>query len=129
MDSNIKEMPQKESLSLTPKTSPTVVTDSSEPVRADSSEEEAKRKKSLLLEINRIDNWTSVASDNGLFDHQKKVPTESFKDIQDDLKRARDYLNLNNLVESDYYSSFALRAYYRALYSALRLWRFSNIYV
>ena len=41
---------------------------------------------------------------------------------------SKHYLNLNNLVESDYYSSFALRAYNRALYSASRLWRFSNIY-
>jgi hypothetical protein len=36
---------------------------------------EGTRKK-LLREINRIDNWTNAAADNGLFDKQKKVPIE-----------------------------------------------------
>ena len=36
------------------------------------SDELQQRRKTLLKEINRIDNWTNVAADNGLFDKQKK---------------------------------------------------------
>jgi hypothetical protein len=36
------------------------------------SDEVEQRRKKLYKEINRIDNWTNVAADNGLFDKQKK---------------------------------------------------------
>ena len=39
-------------------------------------------KKSLLIEINRIDNWANVASDNGLFDTTKtktKIFSKKFR--------------------------------------------------
>lgn len=82
----------------------------------------------LLTEIKRIDNWTNVVADNGLFDKQKKIPANSFEDIQDHLKKARKCLDAGDLEESDYHPSFDLRAYDKAMYNSSRVWRFSNIY-
>jgi hypothetical protein len=91
-------------------------------------DEVEQRRKKLLKEINRIDNWTNVAADNGLFDKQKKVAAGTFEDIQNKLKEARKYLYSDDLSDADYYASLALRAYDGALYSSSRVWRFSNMY-
>jgi hypothetical protein len=87
-----------------------------------------ERRKKLLKEINRIDNWTNAAADNGLFDKQKKVPASAFEDIQCKLKEARKHLYSDDFSDADYYTSLAIRAYDHALYSSSRTWRFSNIY-
>jgi hypothetical protein len=91
-------------------------------------DEVEQRRKKLLKEINRIDNWTNVAADNGLFDKQKKVGNGAFEDIQNKLKDARKYLYSDDLSNADFYASLALRAYDGALYSSSRIWRFSNMY-
>jgi len=87
-----------------------------------------ERRKKLLKEINRIDNWTNAAADNGLFDKQKKVPASAFENIQCKLKEARKHLYSDDFSDADYYTSLAIRAYDSALYSSSRTWRFSNIY-
>lgn len=91
-------------------------------------DETERTRKKLLREINRIDNWTNAAADNGLFDKQKRVPIDAFEDIQVKLKKAKEYLYKDNFTESDYYTSLALRSYDKALYLASRVWRFSNVY-
>ena len=86
------------------------------------------KKKSLLKEINRIDNWANVASDNGLFDTEQNKDKNIFEEIQERLKDARKRLYANELPESDYEASKALRLYNKALYSVSRKWRFANVY-
>jgi hypothetical protein len=99
-----------------------------EPPKLPADEVERSRKV-LLNEINRIDNRANAAADNGLFDKQKeKVPQDAFEDIQNRLRGARNELYSGNFADSEYYTSLALRAYDKALYSTSRLWRFSNIY-
>jgi hypothetical protein len=93
-----------------------------------SADELERTRKKLLREINRIDNWTNAAADNGLFDKQKKVPSDAFEDIQVKLKKAKEYFYGGDYTESDYYTSLALRSYDKALYLASRAWRFSNVY-
>ncbi len=58
-----------------------------------------------MEEINRIDNWANVGSDNGLFDKQKEVDETAFEDIQTKLKDARISLNQGNLEEANYNTS------------------------
>src|SRR5690242_4529434 len=92
-------------------------------------DEVERRRKVLLSEINRIDNRTNAAVDNGLFDRQKeKLPQDAFENIQNKLRDARNELYSGNLADSEYHTSLALRAYDKALYSTGRRWRFSNIY-
>src|SRR5205823_3985344 len=56
-------------------------------------DEVERRRKVLLSEINRIDNRTNAAVDNGLFDRQKeKLPQDAFEDIQNKLRDARNEL-------------------------------------
>ena len=86
------------------------------------------KKNSLLKEINRIDNWANVASDNGLFDTEQNKDKNIFEEIQEKLKDARKMLYANELPESDYEASKALRLYNKALYSVSRRWRFANVY-
>jgi hypothetical protein len=86
------------------------------------------KKNSLLKEINRIDNWANVASDNGLFDTEQNKDKNIFEEIQEKLKDARKRLYANELPESDYEASKALRLYNKALYSVSRRWRFANVY-
>ena len=86
------------------------------------------KKNSLLKEINRIDNWANVASDNGLFDTEQNKDKNIFEEIQERLKDARKRLYANELPESDYEASKALRLYNKALYSVSRRWRFANVY-
>ncbi len=86
------------------------------------------KKNSLLKEINRIDNWANVASDNGLFDTEQNKDKNIFEEIQERLKDARKMLYANELPESDYEASKALRLYNKALYSVSRRWRFANVY-
>jgi hypothetical protein len=85
-----------------------------------------RRRKILLNEINSIDNRTNAVADNGLFD--RKGTQDSFEDIQSNLRSAREKLYAGDLVNSEYYTSLALRLYDKALYSASRIWRFSNVY-
>lgn len=89
-------------------------------------ENREKRQKRLLGEINHIDNWTNAAADNGLFDRIGKQ--EYFDDIQSNLRAAREKLYAGDFVDSEYYTSLALRLYGKALYSTSRIWRFSNMY-
>ncbi len=91
----------------------------------------------MLSEINRIDNRTNAAADNGLFDKiekdrekkrrkkekkqqqveekQKVEESDLFQEIQDKLRRARNELYSGNFADSEYYTSLALRAYDKAL--------------
>jgi hypothetical protein len=94
-----------------------------------------RAKKKLLREINRIDICTNSLVDNGLFDNQKRAfekkhtdPDKVFEDIQKYLKEARTKLYDDDLSESEYFTSKALRSYDQALYAPSRLWRFSNVY-
>jgi hypothetical protein len=85
-----------------------------------------RRRKVLLNEINSIDNRTNVVADNGLFD--RNGTQDYFVDIQNNLRNAREKLYTDDLVDSEYYTSLALRLYDKALYSTSRFWRFSNVY-
>lgn len=85
------------------------------------------QKRKLQKEINRIDNWTNAASDNGLFDNIQSGD-ERFEEIQSNLKNARDCLYSDSLSDTERYTSLALRAYDKSLYSSSTKWRFSNIY-
>ena len=85
------------------------------------------RKRRLQKEINRIDNWTNTASDNGLFDNIQSGD-ERFEEIQSNLKNARDCLYSDAHSDTERYTSLALRAYDKSLYSSSTKWRFSNIY-
>ena len=85
-------------------------------------------KNSLLKEINRIDNWSNVASDNGLFDTNQNKDKKFFEEIQERIRDARKRLYANELPEADYEASKALRLYNKALYNVSRKWRFANVY-
>jgi hypothetical protein len=86
-----------------------------------------QRRKVLLSEISRIDNWTNAASDNGLFEKISNSD-QLFEEIQDNIKLARTHLYGDNLTEAEYYTSRALRAYDKALYSSSVTWRLRNVY-
>jgi hypothetical protein len=79
----------------------------------------------LYRDIDRVDTWVNTASNNGLFHEQTNV---SYKNVQDELDKARKNLQMNNYSDSVYHISLAVDAFSRALYSARRRWRFSNIY-
>ena len=51
------------------------------------------KKNQILDDINRIDNWANVGSDNGLFDQQDTADEKTFDYIQDKLKNARTTFN------------------------------------
>ena len=59
---------------------------------------------------------------------EKRGKQDYFEDIQSNLRAAREKLYAGDLVDSEYYTSLALRLYDKALYSTSRIWRFSNIY-
>jgi hypothetical protein len=102
-------------------------------------DEVEQRRRKLLNEINRIDNWTSDAADNGLFewldkkhrkaeDKQGVLKEDAFERIQRNLKKARQTLYEEDFSDAEYFTSLALHSYDKALYGASRLWRFSNMY-
>jgi membrane protein involved in colicin uptake len=86
-----------------------------------------RRRKILLNEINSIDNRTNAVADNGLL-FDRKGKQDYLEDIQNNLKVAREKLYAGDLVDSEYYTSLALRLYDKALYSTSRIWRFSNVH-
>ena len=90
--------------------------------------DDERRKKSLLAEINRLDNSINVASDNGLFSGKQNVPKNAFVEIQNYLKDARKCLYGGDIVESESNFSYALKAFDDALYNSSKTWRFSNLY-
>jgi hypothetical protein len=79
----------------------------------------------LYQTIDRLDTWINTAADNGLFIAQNTV---KYEDIQNKLNESRKSLTSQKYCESEYNLSLALSIYSRALYSASRLWRFSNVY-
>lgn len=85
-----------------------------------------KQKYSKLYNgIDRVDTWLNTAANNGLFRRQTRI---NYEGVQNQLQRARENLASNNYFECEYRISLAYNAYSDALYSAPRLWRFSNIY-
>ena len=109
---------------------------------AEGEEELAQRRKRLAIEIRRIDASTNNLTDNGLFDtrHKKlfgkqldeekerEEMDKAYKDIQDNLDKARKSLDNDDLPTSERHVSEALRALDKALYAPPRWWRFSNVY-
>jgi hypothetical protein len=115
------------------------------------------KKINLNKEIDRIDKWASIASNNGLFrEYEKKIKKEEkeekkrgkkdeynekvkennsekihddiFCEIQEKIKYARVKLNNNELPQSDFLASEALELFNKALYKVSSFWRFRNFY-
>src|SRR5439155_13169302 len=88
---------------------------------------EQKIRKKLLREIDRIVEWVNLAVENGLFG-LGKLEENALEYILDNLRRARNFIDSNDLSEAEYYISLARRAYDKALFSVSRIWRFKNVY-
>lgn len=83
-------------------------------------------KNQLLKEIARIDKWTSVGADNGLFLINEKVEGIYDKIVQA-LKDARISHEKNDFPETQRQLSIALQDYSKAIHSTSWKWRFVNL--
>jgi hypothetical protein len=80
--------------------------------------------------IVRVDNWVSVALENGMFSSKNSEGNDTVEKIFENLKKARESIETEspNYADCDYELNLATQKYFDVLKRAGRLWRLKNVY-